>query len=149
MKHIKAPFDLVLCLIAFTLGLTLCLPTFSAGLSANAGSGGSFALGTLADANNPVEMALAPEYTRLAVVRHRTAGRLKAIANSKESNADAIKAALYAATQVQQLADEARRALDGLAQRKSVDAGFMLALEAVRGTLRRAESIYDTQLGSK
>jgi hypothetical protein len=135
--------------IAFILGLVICLPTFAANLSANAGSGGSFVIGTLADANNSVEMALAPEYTRLAVVRTRTANRLKAIANSKESDADAIKAAVYAATQVQQLADEARRDLDGLAQRKTVDIGFSTSLGVVRATIKRAESIYDTQLGSK
>lgn len=149
MKYIREPFDLVLCFIAFTLGLTLCLPTLSASLSTNASSGGSFAIGTLADANNPVEMALAPEYTRLAIVRHRTTSRLKAIANSKESNADAIKAAVYASTQVQQLADEARRDLDGLAQRKTVDIGFSASLGVVRATIKRAEVIYDTQLGGK
>lgn len=139
MKHI----------IAFIFGLALCLPSFAVDLSANAGSGGLFALGTLADANNPVEMALAPEYTRLAVVRTRTANRLKAVANSKESNADSIKSALYAATQVQQLADEARHDLDGLAQRKAVDIGFSASLGVVRATIKRAESIYDAQLGSK
>ena len=32
----------------------------------------SIVVGTLADANNPVEMATAPEYTRLAVLRQRT-----------------------------------------------------------------------------
>lgn len=136
-------------IIAFIFGLVLCSPTFAADLSANAGSGGLFALGTLADANNPVEMALAPEYTRVAVVRTRTANRLKAVANSKESNADSIKSALYAATQVQQLADEARHDLDGLAQRKAVDIGFSASLGVVRATIKRAESIYDAQLGSK
>lgn len=137
------------CIIAFIVGLALCLPAFAASLSANAGSGGLFAIGTLADTNNPVEMALAPEYTRLAVVRTRTANRLKAIANSKESNADAIKAALYTATQVQQLADEARRDLDGLAQRKTIDIGFSASLGVVHATIKRAESIYATQFGSK
>ncbi len=135
--------------IAFIFGLTLCLPTFSASLFANAGSVGSLSIGTLADANNPVEMALAPEYTRLAVVRTRTANRLKALANSKETDADAIKAALYAATQIQQLADEVRRDLDGLAQRKTVDIGFSASLGVVRATIKRAESIYDAQMGSK
>ena len=135
--------------IAFIVGLALCLPAFAVDLSTSAGSSGSFVIGTLADANNPVEMALAPEYTRLAVVRTRTANRLKAIVNSKEGNADVIKAALYAATQVQQLADDARRDLDGLSQRKAVDAGFTLALEAARATIKRAESIYDAQLRSK
>jgi hypothetical protein len=71
------------------------------------------------------------------------------LANSKESNADSIKAALYAATQVQQLADEARHDLDGLAQRKAVDIGFSASLGVVRATIKRAESIYDAQLGSK
>ncbi len=149
MKHIKEPFGLVLCLIAFTLGLALCLPTFSASLFADAGSGGSFAIGTLADANNPAEMALAPEYTRLAVVRARTASRLRYIANSKESNVDSIKAAIFAATQVQQLADEVRKELDVLSTRKRVDMSFSASLEMARVTLRRAESIYDSQLGSK
>lgn len=136
-------------ILSFIAVLVLCLPALAAPLSGSAGSGGMFAIGTLADANNPVEMALAPEYTRLAVVRTRAANRLKAIANSKEADADAIKAALYAATQVQQLADEARRDLDGLAQRKTVDTGFSASLGVVRATLSRAESIYDAQLGSK
>lgn len=136
-------------IIAFIAGLALCLPTFAADMSGNASGGGTFAIGTLADANNPVEMALAPEYTRLAVVRTRTANRLKAVVNSKGGDADSIKAALYAATQVQQLADDARRDLDGLAQRKAVDIGFSAELGAVRATIRRAESIYDTQLGNK
>jgi len=135
--------------IAFILGLAICLPIFAANLSAGAGSGGSFVIGTLADANNPVEMALAPEYTRLAIVRARTASRLRYIANSKESNADPIKAAIFAAMQVQQLADEVRKELDVLSTRKQVDMSFSASLEMARVTLRRAESIYDSQLGSK
>lgn len=135
--------------IAFILGLAICLPIFAANLSASAGSGGSFVIGTLADANNPVEMALAPEYTRLAIVRARTASRLRYIANSKESNADSIKAAIFAATQVQQLADEVRKELDVLSTRKRVDMSFSASLEMARATLRRAEGIYDSQLGSK
>lgn len=136
-------------IIAFIVGLTICFTTFAAELSSNANSSGSFAFATLADTNNSVEMALAPEYTRLAVVRTRTANKLKVIANSKESDADAIKVALYAATQVQQLSDEVRRTLDGLSQRKTVDAGFTLALEATRATLRRVETIYNNQFGNK
>lgn len=135
--------------IAFILGLAICLPIFAANLSASAGSGGSFVIGTLADANNPVEMALAPEYTRLAIVRARTASRLRYIANSKESNVDSIKAAIFAAMQVQQLADEVRKELDVLSTRKRVDMSFSASLEMARVTLRRAESIYDSQLGSK
>lgn len=135
--------------IAFILGLAICLPIFAANLSASAGSGGSFVIGTLADANNPVEMALAPEYTRLATVRARTASRLRYIANSKESNVDSIKAAIFAAMQVQQLADEVRKELDVLSTRKRVDMSFSASLEMARVTLRRAESIYDSQLGSK
>lgn len=133
--------------IAFILGLAICLPIFAANLSASAGSGGSFVIGTLADANNPVEMALAPEYTRLAIVRARTASRLRYIANSKESNVDSIKAAIFAAMQVQQLADEVRKELDVLSTRKRVDMSFSASLEMARVTLRRAESIYDSQLG--
>lgn len=123
--------------------------SFAADLSGNAGGGGMLMLGTLADANNPVEMALAPEYTRLASVRARTASRLKYIANSKESNVDSIKLAIFAATQVQQLADEVRKELDALSTRKRVDMSFSASLEMARVTLRRAESIYDSQLGSK
>lgn len=133
--------------IAFILGLAICLPIFAANLSASAGSGGSFVIGTLADANNPVEMALAPEYTRLAIVRARTASRLRYIANSKESNVDSIKAAIFAAMQVQQLADEVRKELDVLSTRKRVDMSFSASLETARATLRRAEGIYDSQLG--
>ena len=106
--------------IAFILGLAICLPIFAANLSASAGSGGSFVIGTLADANNPVEMALAPEYTRLAIVRARTARRLRYIANSKKANVDSIKAAIVAAMQLQQLADEIRKELDVFFNRKQV-----------------------------
>ena len=123
--------------------------SFATDLSGNAGGGSILMLGTLADANNPVEMALAPEYTRLAVVRARTASRLKYIANSKESNVDSIKSAIFAATQVQQLADDVRKELDALSTRKRVDTSFSASLEMARVTLRRAESIYDSQLGSK
>lgn len=128
-------------LLLFSLFVT---PVFAVPLSGNALGGGFSAFGTLADANNPVEMACAPEYTRLAVVRHRTANLLKSVAASKESDAGLVKRTLFAATQVQQFADDARAKLDGLCQSKADDGKFRDSLDEVRYTIKRAETIHDS-----
>lgn len=128
-------------LLLFSLFVT---PVFAVPLSGNALGGGFSAFGTLADANNPVEMACAPEYTRLAVVRHRTANLLKSVAASKESDAGLVKRTLFAATQVQQFADDARAKLDGLCQSKVDDFKFRTSLDEIRLTIKRAETIHDS-----
>lgn len=133
-------------LLLFSLFVT---PVFAVPLSGNALGGGFSAFGTLADANNPVEMACAPEYTRLAVVRHRTANLLKSVAASKESDAGLVKRTLFAATQVQQFADDARAKLDGLCQSKVDDFKFRTSLDEIRLTIRRAETLYDSLIKGK
>lgn len=120
--------------------------SFAADLSGKASGGSIFMLGTLADANNPVQMALAPEYTRLAAIRTLTANRLKDIANSKESNVDSIKSAIFMATRVQQLADEVRKELDALSTSERVDYSFSKSLDAARSKLRQAEIDYNVLL---
>lgn len=61
----------------------------------------------------------------------------------------AVGLAIFAAPQIQQLADEVCKELDVLFTRKKVDMSFSVSLEMARVALRRAESIYDSQLGSK
>lgn len=135
---------------AFILAFLVSYPmAYAVPLSGSALGGGFSAFGTLADANNPVEMACAPEYTRLAVVRHRTANFLKSVAASKESNADLVKQTLFAATQVQQFADDARAKLDGLCQSKVDDSQFRYSLDEVRYTIKRAEIIHDSLIKGK
>ena len=126
----------------------LAVPSFAADLSGAAASRGVIVLGTLAGANDPGVMAVTPEYTRLAVVRQRTAQRLRALVGS-DADPDAIRASIFAATRVQQLADEARGRLDGLARAKSDDPKFRQSLEEARETISRAETLYDSQLKGK
>lgn len=127
---------------AFVLTFLLSAPAFAAPLSGSASGGGFHAFATLADANNPVEMALAPEYTRLAVVRSRTARWLNKLTTS-DADADKLKAALFAANAIQRYADEARAKLDGLAQSKADDPAFRAGLDEARGLLKRAETMHD------
>lgn len=96
---------------------------------------------TLADANNPVEMAVAPEYTRLAVVRSNTADWLKE--QTASADADKLRAAIFAANAIQRAADEIRAKLDGLAQSKADDPAFRAGLDEARGLLKRAETMHD------
>ena len=96
----------LLILLAALIALAGCV-TQSAPISGQA-SGGPVMFGTLA-AFGTFEMELAPAYTRLAVLRHKAAGALrdKRISTKK-------------AVDVQDMADTARRYLDG-AHRLTLD----------------------------
>lgn len=121
---------------AFVLAFLLSAPTFAVSLDGSAATGGFHAFATLADANNPVEMALAPEYTRLAVVRSSTARWLNALTTSTSQDADKANA-------IQRAADEIRAKLDSLAQSKADDPAFRAGLDEARGLLKRAETMHD------
>lgn len=128
---------------AFVLAFFLSAHAFAAPLSGGAVSGSFHAFATLADANNPVDMAVAPEYTRLAVVRSRTARWLNALTTSSEQDADKLRSAIFTANAIQRYADEARAKLDGLAQSKKDDTTFRFGLDEVRGLIKRAETMHD------
>lgn len=130
---------------AFVLTFLLSAPAFAAPLSGNASGGGFHAFATLADASNPVEMAVAPEYTRLAVVRSSTARWLNKLTTS-DADADKLRSAIFVANAIQRYADEARSKLDGLAQSKKDDLAFRVGLDEVRGLIRRAETMHDNAM---
>jgi hypothetical protein len=128
---------------AFVLAFLLAAPTFAAPLSGSAETGGFHAFATLADANNPVEMAVAPEYTRLAVVRSSVARWLNKMTTTSDADADKLRAAIFSANAIQRYADAARAKLDGLAQSKKDDSAFRVGLDEVRGLIKRAETMHD------
>ena len=116
--------------------MALCaFPAFAENeaLSGNAQSK-SVIVGTLADANNPVEMACAPEYTRIAVLRQRTAIALRAAPSS--SGVDAAK-------RIQQEADASRTLLDAISSEKEVTPGVAETLSVARAAILRGETTYD------
>lgn len=130
-------------LFAAVLALLLAVPSFAEPLSGKAASGAFFAAGTLADANDPVQMALAPEYTRLAVVRQRMTALLDKLSASPEVEADRLRGAIFSANAVNRLADSARDKLNVLAASKADDAAFRSALGEARELIRRAETLHD------
>ena len=114
-------------------------------------SGGAVSLsiivGTLADANNPVEMATAPEYTRLAVLRQRTTNTLLALAGDPSVPKARLQIAVGIATSVQAEADTARRLLDSTAGTKVMTPDITAAIAAARESISNGEYLYDS-LGS-
>lgn len=91
------------------------------------------AVGTLADANNPVEMAVAPLYTRLITVRQRAAWMLKNDRIPVES-----------AVEIQTLADAARQYLDTAAKVATItDPQFQPALHSAEDRISIAEQRLD------
>lgn len=131
---------------AFILAFMLASPAFAAPLNGSAATGGFHAFATLADANNPVEMTVAAEYTRLAVVRSRTARWLSVLTISTSQDVDKLRAAIFTANAIQRYADEARAKLDGLAQSKKDDSVFRVGLDEVRGLIKRAETMHDNAM---
>ena len=98
--------------------MMLCaLPAF-AGDEALSGStsasGGGVVVGTLADANDPFDMAIAPQYTRVIFVRLSTAAALRAVANKGCASNSCLESVVEKAKAVQAKADAARTALDQL-----------------------------------
>lgn len=107
----------------------------------------SIIVGTLADANNPVEMATAPEYTRLAVLRQRTTNALLALAGDPSVPKTRLQIAVSIATSVQAEADTARRLLDSTAGIKVMTPDITAAIAAARESISNGEYLYDS-LGS-
>lgn len=100
-------------------------------------------VGTLADANNPVEMATAPEYTRLAVLRQRTANVLADLALDPLATPFQIRAALDFGVSIQAEADAARKLLDGTNGTKVMTQEIFDAISQAREGITRAEVAYD------
>lgn len=134
--------------------LALLLPfAVSAGpvtsLSGASVGGGAILVGTLADANKPVEMATAPEYTRLAVLRQRTARLLPRLAADSTVTTEALRDVLSVAVAIQANADEARSLLDQAGQSEVLDGETSELLNQARGYLARGERLYDSLRGVK
>ena len=104
-------------------------------------------VGTLADANNPVEMATAPEYTRLAVLRQRTAKVLVGLSEQPGVTKPQLQTAIQMAMAIQSSADSARELLNGLAGTKTLDQKVSDTLTAARETIQRGEILYDNLRG--
>lgn len=78
---------------------------------AGSGDSGLIVAGTLANANNPTEMALASIYSRLVVLRKRTANALRS-----------GRLPVSEAERIQKLADEARALADAGQPQKAAEA---------------------------
>lgn len=126
----------------------MAVPALAAPLSGGA-VGRSLIVGTLADANKPVEMATAPEYTRLAVLRQRTALLLPRVAADPTVTTEALRDVLSVAVAIQANADEARALLDQAGQSEVLDGGILELLHQARGYLDRGERLYDSLRGVK
>lgn len=124
----------------------MAVPALAVPLSGGA-VGRSIVVGTLADANNPVEMATAPEYTRLAVLRQRTTNTLLALAGDPSVPKARLQIAVSIATSVQAEADTARRLLDSTAGTKVMTPDITAAIAAARESISNGEYLYDS-LGS-
>ena len=124
----------------------MAVPALAAPLSGGAVSR-SIIVGTLADANNPVEMATAPEYTRLAVLRQRTTNTLLALAGDPSVPKTRLQIAVSIATSVQAEADTARRLLDSTVGTKVMTPDITATIAAARESISNGEYLYDS-LGS-
>ena len=102
----------------FVLLLALCVSPAFAGhadaVKAKTGGGSAVVVGTLADASDPFDMALAPQYTRVIFLRQSTASALRGMAAKYPDNSAVLSAGLEKSKAVQACADEARAALDAL-----------------------------------
>lgn len=124
----------------------MAVPALAVPLSGGAVSQ-SIIVGTLADANNPVEMATAPEYTRLAVLRQRTTNTLLALAGNPRVPKARLQIAVSIATSVQAEADTARRLLDSTVGTKVMTPDITATIAAARESISNGEYLYDS-LGS-
>lgn len=124
----------------------MAVPALAVPLSGGAVSR-SIIVGTLADANNPVEMATAPEYTRLTVLRQRTTNTLLALAGDPSVPKTRLQIAVSIATSVQAEADTARRLLDSTVGIKVMTPDITATITAARESISNGEYLYDS-LGS-
>lgn len=126
--------------------LALAVTASAVPLSGGAITGSSI-VGTLADANNPVEMATAPEYTRLAVLRQRTTKLLLSLAADRAVSRAQLQVAVGIGASVQAVADEARRLLDGAGDDKIMTPAIADAIADAREAIARGEYLYDSLRG--
>lgn len=126
----------------------MAVPALAAPLSGGA-VGQSLIVGTLADANKPVEMATAPEYTRLVVLRQRTARLLPKLSADPSLTTEQLRDALSVALAIQSFTDEARSLLDQAGQSEVLDGETLDLLHQARGYLDRGERLYDSMRGVK
>lgn len=113
-------------------------------MQGNGISHGITGIGTLADANNPVEMELAPQYTRLIALRHRLARKLYYATNNEIGKIVYFpKEILRSAIELSGQTDLIRSQLDQLSK-QPYDADFRLQVLAVQKSLTEAETNYDS-----
>lgn len=124
----------------------MAVPALAVPLSGGAVSR-SIVVGTLADANNPVEMATAPEYTRLAVLRQRTASLLSGLAADPVVTPIQLRSALIFGASIQANADAARKLLDDTNGTKVLTPRISEAIAQAREGITRAEITYDNLRG--
>ena len=105
---------------------------------------GPIIVGTLADANNPVEMATSPSYTRLIVLRQRTARTVVAQANAHPEKAQSL---FDTAGAIQAKADAARDLLDSINGQREVTPLVTATISRANDEIFDGEKIYDTHLG--
>lgn len=124
----------------------MAVPALAVPLSGGAVSR-SIIVGTLADVNNPVEMATAPEYTRLAVLRQRTASLLSVLAADPVVTPIQLRSALIFGASIQANADVARKLLDDTNGTKVLTPRISEAIAQAREDITRAEITYDNLRG--
>ena len=109
-------------------------------MQGNGISHGLTGIGTLADANNPVEMELAPQYTRLIALRHRLTRKL----SSATGHVLYLPPTLVSsAIELSDQTDRIRSQLDQLSK-QPYDADFRMQVLAVQNSLTDAETNYDS-----
>ena len=121
---------------------TMSMPVLATSLSGSAISR-SIIVGTLADANNPVEMAAAPEYTRLAVLRQRTTNILLALIEDSSVPKVKLQSAVSISTSIQYEADTARKLLDSTIVTKVMTPDIAATIKAARESISNGENLYD------
>lgn len=121
----------------FVLLLALCVsPAFADhadAVKAKTGGGSAVVVGTLADASDPFDMALAPQYTRVIFLRQSTASALRGMAAKYPDNSAVLSSGLEKSKAVQARADEARAALDALREQ----------IKATQAKVSAANAAYD------
>lgn len=112
-------------------------------MQGNVISHGLTGIGTLADANNPVEMELAPQHTRLIALRNRLARKLYYATNNEIGKIVYFpKEILRSAIEISSQTDHIRSQLDQLSK-QPYDADFKMQVLAVQKSLTEAETNYD------
>lgn len=132
MKHLLIVFSLLFSGVVFAIPLS--------------GSAGNYSIivGSLADANNPVEMAVAPELTRLVVLRERTKNILVRATNEQSIDKSKLQIIVNFAMSIQNQADLARQSLDRTSGKKEMTDEVIQLIESARGFIKKGEYMYDS-----